>query len=166
MWFHCLLPSFLRHDIPRDSYFYERDNWMKVYNRTCPLKKKPPVLNCMQKYWRLFKIFFILSRKKMGLGFSVDQISLVSLGNYDPHAKNLRFSGFFIYQALLDCTSKPRVLRVLTGWGEAGVNKWVFSMHVQSFPYLQKENEWRDKNVFMRAQHGKKLNACGRVKTW
>ena len=31
----------------------------------------------------------------MGLGFLVGQIYLVSLGNYDPHVKNLRFSGFF-----------------------------------------------------------------------
>ena len=31
----------------------------------------------------------------MGLGFLVDQIYLVSLGNYDPHAKNLRFFCFF-----------------------------------------------------------------------
>ena len=30
----------------------------------------------------------------MGLGFSVDQIYLVSSENYDPHAKNLRFSVF------------------------------------------------------------------------
>ena len=31
----------------------------------------------------------------MDLGFLVDQIYLVSSGNYDPHPKNLRFSGFF-----------------------------------------------------------------------
>ena len=31
----------------------------------------------------------------MGLGFLVYQIHLVSSGNYDPHAKNLRFSVFF-----------------------------------------------------------------------
>ena len=31
----------------------------------------------------------------MSLGFLVDQIYLVSLGKYDPHAKNLRFFWFF-----------------------------------------------------------------------
>ena len=52
----------------------------------------------------------MLSRgNQNGLGFLVDQIYFVSLGNYDPHAKNVRFSIFF-YQALLDCTSKPQVL--------------------------------------------------------
>ena len=55
-------------------------------------QKRPAVLNCMQKYWRFFSIFFILSRKKIGLGiFSW----LVSSGNYDPHAKKIwGFSGF------------------------------------------------------------------------
>ena len=57
-----------------------------------------------------FPIFFTLSRKKMGLGFLVEQIYLVSSGNYDPHAKIWGFSGFFIYRALLDCTSKPQDL--------------------------------------------------------
>ena len=33
----------------------------------------------------------------MRLGVLVDQIYLVSSGNYDPHAKNLRFSVFFFY---------------------------------------------------------------------
>ena len=31
----------------------------------------------------------------MGPGFLVDQIYLVSSGNYDPHAKNLMFFWFF-----------------------------------------------------------------------
>ena len=31
----------------------------------------------------------------MGSAFLFDQIYLVSLGNYDPHAKNLRFFWFF-----------------------------------------------------------------------
>ena len=31
----------------------------------------------------------------MGLGFLVDRIYLVSSGNYDPHAKSLRFFWFF-----------------------------------------------------------------------
>ena len=51
----------------------------------------------------------------MGLVFLVDQIYLVSSGNYDPHSKNLRFSVFFIiYRALLDCTSKLQALWVYT----------------------------------------------------
>ena len=40
----------------------------------------------------------------MALGFLVDQIYLVSSGEYDPHAKNLMFFWFFIYRVLLDCT--------------------------------------------------------------
>ena len=62
--------------------------------------KRPAVLNCMQKYWRLSSNFFILSRKKMGSGFLVDQIYLVSSGNYDPHAKNLRVFLVFLFTEL------------------------------------------------------------------
>ena len=46
----------------------------------------------------------------MSLGFLVDQIYLVSSGNYDPHAKDLRFLGFFYLPSSIGCTSEPRVL--------------------------------------------------------
>ena len=35
----------------------------------------------------------------MGLGFLVDQIYLVILGNYDPHARKSEVFWFFIYRA-------------------------------------------------------------------
>ena len=47
----------------------------------------------------------------MGLGFLVDQIYLVSLGNYDPHAKSPRFFWFFIYQALYSLHQKGWILK-------------------------------------------------------
>ena len=53
--------------------------------------RRPAVLNCKQKYRRLFFEFSLYYlEKKRGLGF-LDEIYLVSSGNYDPHAKNLSF---------------------------------------------------------------------------
>ena len=47
----------------------------------------------------------------MGLVLLVDPIYLVSLANYDPHAKKSEvFLVSFVYRATLDWTSKPQVL--------------------------------------------------------
>ena len=64
------------------------------------IQKSPTVLKCMQKYWRLFQFSLYYLGKEMGLGFLVDQIYLVSWGNYDSHAKNLRFFWFFYFTQL------------------------------------------------------------------
>ena len=47
---------------------------LPVPSRPLAATNRSGVFNCMQKYWRLFSIFFVLSRKKMGLGFLVDHL--------------------------------------------------------------------------------------------
>ena len=59
---------------------------------------------------------FILFRKKMGLGFLVDQIYLVSLGNYDPHAKIeglLNFLFIDLYSTVLKTEGPSQVCNLL-----------------------------------------------------
>ena len=70
------------------------DLWRITDNFAFPSEKTNhfiPRLDCDHKSFRR-KIFEF---KKTGLGFLVEQIYLVSLGNYDPHAEIWCFSGFF-----------------------------------------------------------------------
>ena len=94
--------------------------------------KRPVVLNCMQKYWTLFQFCLYLLIKKSGLGIFSWSNLFSELGEIMIHLQKIwDFSRFFIYQAPLECTSKPQVL---WSWNELArlriwtEDPWIFSL--------------------------------------